>query len=64
MQIPDLDQVDRWDAPRSDPDTMTGLTVADSLEEGEGWTFGRLSWSEPLKGNVKCIRIDLVDTGE
>jgi hypothetical protein len=60
VQVPDLDRYDRFDAPRTDPDAMEGLTHANDLSEASGWTYGRLSFKEPLKGNVRQVRLDLV----
>jgi hypothetical protein len=60
VQIPDLDQVDRWDAVRPDPDSMMGLQMANALSEGSDWTFGRQDFSRPLKCNVRQIRLDLI----
>jgi hypothetical protein len=60
VQVPDLDQVDRFDAKRTDPDAMEALPIAASLSEGVGWTYGRLSFRDLLKGHVRRVRVDLV----
>lgn len=60
VQVPDLDKVDRWDAQRTDPDGIEGLPSASRLSEGRGWTFGRLSFKDVLKGNVHRVRLDTV----
>lgn len=60
VQVPDLDQVDRHDAQRTDPESMTALPLAQGLADGQGWTYGRLSFKDPLKGHVRRVRLDLV----
>lgn len=60
VQVPDLDRYDRWDAQRTDPDGVEGLPMATGLADGNGWTYGRLSFTDLLKGNVKRVWIDTV----
>ncbi len=58
-QIPDLDYVDAPAALRTDPDFSITYPQVDRLEDGSGWTFGRVG-STLLKTNVRSIRVDKV----
>ena len=54
-RIPDLDLLDNHGDKRTNIELESSYPIAATLEEGEGWTFGRLG---ELKGKVKLIRIE------
>lgn len=58
VRIPDLDRLDRFDAKRTDPDFESSYPVAETLDDGEGWTFGRPG---QLANRVAMIRIERED---
>ncbi len=55
VRIPDIDAIDDIRARRTDPDFAASYDHAETLDAGEGWTFGRAG---ALKGKVQMIRID------
>lgn len=57
VRVPDLDQLDDPDAWRANPDVQESYPIASSLDEGEGWTYGRPG---TLKDNVAMILVDKV----
>lgn len=58
-QVPDLDFVDAPAALRTDPDFQITYPHVACLEDGEGWTFGRIG-TMSLKTNIRAIRVDRV----
>jgi hypothetical protein len=54
VRIPDLEQMDHFAAKLTDRDMDSSYPMADTLEEGDGWTFGRLG---PIKGKIKAIAL-------
>ena len=62
VRIPDLDLLDPCAAKKTDPDTQVSYRYVGSLEDGEGWTFGR--GGEPgLRRQVRLIRIEAREAG-
>jgi hypothetical protein len=57
VQVPDLDQMDPPDAIRTDDLVDSGFPLVDRLEDGVGWTFGRVG-RHPIKRRVHAIRLD------
>lgn len=57
VRVPDLDQLDDPDAWRANPDVQQSYPIAASLDDGEGWTYGRPG---TLKNNVAMILVDKV----
>jgi len=60
-QIPDLDFVDAPSALRAAPDFQITYPNVERLEDGIGWTFGRVG-AMPLKTNIRSIRVDKIET--
>ena len=58
VRIPDLDLLAEPTARRGDPDFEMGFDLADSLEDGRGWSYGNPG---KLQMNIRCIRIDRVE---
>jgi len=56
-QVPDLDFVDSPSALRTDPDFQVTYPHVERLEDGVGWTFGRVG-RMPLKTNIRSIRVE------
>ena len=57
LRIPHFEVESPFDAWRFDPDFMASYPKAETLADGEGWTFGRVG---PLEGHIRGIRIDRV----
>ncbi len=57
VRLPHLEYENPPDSWRYDPDFTASYPRAESLDDGKGWTFGRVG---PLEGLVRGIRIDRV----
>lgn len=59
VRVPDLENLDKVNVERTDPDFFQSYPHVDTLAEGagKGWTYGRTG---PLKGLVQAIRIEKV----
>lgn len=57
VRIPNLDCQDDPTAKRWDPDFEVSYDIADSLDAGEGWTYGNPG---TLQRKIVCIRIDRI----
>lgn len=60
VRIPDIDYFDAPDARRTDPDLQSSYPQVNSIEEGKEWSFGRAG-RNPLKGNIRFIKIDKIE---
>ncbi|MFT7521100.1 MAG: hypothetical protein ACI9MC_003251 [Kiritimatiellia bacterium] len=59
VQVPDLDTIAKPDALRSNPDVEESYPLCDKLDNGKGWTYGRVGDRE-LKGGVVAISVGKV----
>lgn len=59
VRIPDLENLDKVNVERTDPDFQQSAPIANTLAEGKGkgWTYGRPG---DLKGHVQMIRVEKV----
>lgn len=55
VRIPDLELLDHHGAKRTDPELQSSYPAADSLEAGQGWTFGRPG---NLANRIAMVRVD------
>ena len=55
VRIPDLDLLDEHGAKKTDPDLESTYPRAASIEDGQGWTFGRIG---RIKNRVQRIRVE------
>lgn len=57
VRIPDLENLDKVNVERTDPDFSASYPIAANLADGKGkgWTYGCVG---PLKGRVQAIRIE------
>lgn len=60
IQVPDLDAMDDYKAPRHDPEVWRGYPTVTRPDEGRGWTYGRIVFDRELKANLKGIRFDKI----
>lgn len=58
VRIPDIDWCDRYSAKRTDPEVQATCPAADTLADGEGWTFAHPG---QLGGRVAMIRVERED---
>lgn len=59
VRIPDLDQLNAFDARRTDPDFEESFEEAAGLDASTAWTFGHAG-KLSLKTHVKAIKVDLI----
>ena len=57
FRLPNLENLDAPNALRSDPDFECSYDYAETLADGDGWSYGQPG---SLNGRVKMIRIDRV----
>lgn len=55
IRIPDLDRLDHHGAKHTDREFEVSYPMAESLVDGEGWTFGRIG---EIKRSVVLIRVE------
>lgn len=57
VRIPDLDNLDKVNVERTDPDFAASPPIANTVAEGKGkgWTYGRPG---DLKGRIQMIRVE------
>lgn len=55
VRLPDLDRLDHHGAKTTDRELEVSYPMADTLDAGEGWTFGRIG---ELKKKVVLIRVE------
>ena len=55
VRIPDLELLDHHGAKRTDPELQSGYPLAETLDAGQGWTFGRPG---TLANRITMIRVD------
>lgn len=57
VRIPDLENLDKVNVERTDPDFAASPPIANTVEEGKGkgWTYGRPG---DLKGRIQMIRVE------
>ncbi len=57
VRIPDLENLDKVNVERTDPDFSESYPIASSVADGKGkgWTYGAVG---PLKGKIQAIRIE------
>lgn len=57
VRIPDLENLDKVNVERTDPDFQQSYPIANTLAEGKGlgWTYGRVG---PLRGLIHAIRVE------
>lgn len=60
IRVPDIEMFDHHGAKRTDPELQSSYPAVDSLEAGEGWTFGRPG---NLANRVAMIRVDREGVG-
>jgi hypothetical protein len=57
IRIPDLDYLDHFDAKTTNPTGSSSYPNAESLDAGEGWTYGRQR-DGGLKGQIQVISLE------
>lgn len=57
VNVPDIELLDKANAQRSDTTFETSYDFAENLDDGQGWTYGRIG---TLHDQVQTIRIDRV----
>lgn len=55
IRVPDIEALDKPDARRTDPDFRASYNFAETLEDGNGWSYGRVG---PLHDQIQMIRVD------
>lgn len=57
IRVPDLDELNKPNAERTDPDFIESFDHVERLEDGTGWTYGKRGAMQ-LKNNIRGIRVE------